>query len=255
MSRFFTGTAGLLLGAALAFAQPPQSRGVPARSAPEDYAAHVTVDGVTYAASLVPADTVKHVFAFDISKTYVVFEVAVYSNGGSALKLEPDGFVLRLSENAEPVRNTDSTTVASVIQQKNIPPPPSKVGPAVAATTTVGYESGRDPYTGQRVHGTYTSTQVGVGVGDDGAPRPMPSPGGYPQDRELLENQLWDKSLPAGKSSGPTAGYLYFSSASLKKKANGAFELEYLGSDQEPVLNGSPRQGKVQLKVPNKSRN
>jgi hypothetical protein len=252
MSRFVTGTAGLLLCSAMAFAQQPQSRGVPARSAPGDYAAHVMVDGVTYAASLVPADTVKHVFAFDISKTYVVFEVAVYPNAGSPLKLEPDGFVLRPSQNGEPVRNTDSTTVASVIQQKNVPPPPSKVGPIVAATT-VGYESGRDPYTGQRVHGTYTSTQVGVGAGDDGS-RPMPSPGGYPQDRELLENQLWDKSLPAGKSSGPTAGYLYFSSASLKKKANGAYELEYLGSDQEPVLNGSTRQEKIQLRVPAKSR-
>jgi Tfp pilus tip-associated adhesin PilY1 len=208
---------------------------------------------VTYAASLVHDDALKHIFAFDISKSYVVFEVAVYPNTtGSPVNLASDGFVLHTPQNGEPVRNTDSTTVASVIQQKNIPPPPSKVGPVVASTA-VGYESGRDPYTGQRVHGTYTSTEVGVGTGDSG-PRPMPSPGGYPQDRELLENQLWDKSLPAGKSSEPRAGYLYFSRASLKKKANAAYELEYLGSEQEPVLNGSARPGKVQLSVPAKTR-
>jgi hypothetical protein len=124
----------------------------------------------------------------------------------------------------------------------------------VTASTEVGYESGRDPYTGQRVHGTDTATQVGVGAGND-APRPMPSPGGYPQDRELLENQLWDKSLPGGRVLGPTAGYLYFSSAALlKKKASGVYEIEYLSSGQEPVLNGNAAQQKIQLRIPMKSR-
>jgi hypothetical protein len=123
----------------------------------------------------------------------------------------------------------------------------------VTASTEVGYESGRDPYTGQRVHGSYTAIQVGMGVGND-VPRPMPSPGGYPQDRELLENQRWDKSLPEGKSPGPTAGYLYFSSTALKKKASGVYELEYLSSGQEPVLNRSATQRKIQLRIPMKSR-
>jgi hypothetical protein len=251
MSRCVTGTAGVLLCCAVAFAQQ-QPRGVPARSSPNNYTAHLTVDGLTYAASLVPADEVKHIFAFDISKSYIVFEVAVYSQTGLPVNLEPDGFVVRSSQTGDSARRADSTTVASVIQQKNIPPPPSKVGP-VTASTEVGYESGRDPYTGQRVHGTYTAAQVGVGAGDNG-PRPMPSPGGYPQDRELLENQLWDKSLPGGRSPGPTAGYLYFSSASLKKKASGVYELEYLSSGQEPVLNGSAVQRKIQLRIPMKSR-
>jgi hypothetical protein len=230
---------------------------VPARSTPDDYAAHISAPQAngpaTFAASIVSADEVKRLFAFDISKSYVVFEVAVYPKAGSTVDLDPDGFVVRSSRDGEPVRNTDSVTVASVIQQKNLPPPPSK-GPVVVASTAVGYESGTDPYTGQRVHGTYTASQVAVGNGRDYGPPAMPSPGGYPQDRVLLENQLWDKSLPSGQIRQPAAGFLYFPISLLKKNASGAYELEYLGSDHEPELIGSNSRRKIVLEVPAKKR-
>ncbi len=129
----------------LAFSQQ-QPRGVRARSSPGDYAAQVTVAGITYAASLLPADEVKHLFAFDISKTYVVFEVAVFPRTISDFVLNADSFVVRSIQTGDPVRRADSATVASVIQQKNAPPPNG----SVIASAEIGYESGRDPVTGRR---------------------------------------------------------------------------------------------------------
>ena len=212
------------------------NRGIAPRSAPGDYPAHSAAGGVTFAAAVVPTAQVKKLFAFDISKDYVVFEVASYPGSGNMSQLTADQFLVRPAKATDPVRPSDPTTVASDIQQKHIPRRGSGSGPTVVAGTEVGYESGRDPYTGQRVHGTYTSTGVGVGVGGDPGPPRMPSPGGYPQDRELLENQLWDKMLPDGQFDRPVAGYLYFPSSLLKRKASPGYELEYLGGNDKVKL-------------------
>ena len=246
------GSAAVLLAAVPAFSQQPpprQPRGVPARSTAADYPAHVLVDGATYGAAVVPAAELKHIFAFDISKSYLVFEVAVYPGGASAVKLDPDGFVVKLPRTGDVVHSADSVTVASVIQQKNLPKPPSNRG-SVIASTEVGYESGRDPYTGQRVHGTYTDTQVGVESGRDPGPPPYPSPGGYPQDRQLLESQLWDKGLPAVHALHPAAGYLYFPASLLKKKAAGVYQLQYLGPQDQDPSQPAPIVHTVDLPVP-----
>lgn len=255
MLRFRIALAALCFGSGLLLAQQqsaPQPKGVPARSTADDYTAHISVDGVTYAASLLSADQVKHAFAFDISKNYVVFEVAVYPQVPSSFNLDPDGFVVRSSSGSEPVHASDSVTVASEIQQKNLPSPPSNK-PAVTASTAVGYESGTDPYTGQRYHGTYTATEVGVDNRNNFPPAP-PSPGGYPQDRALLENQLWDRSLPQAKVDRPTAGYLYFPVSLVKRKSGGQYVLQYLGSDREPVLSGNTSPQKIELVIPTKAK-
>ncbi|HLH05538.1 MAG TPA: hypothetical protein VKX25_22405 [Bryobacteraceae bacterium] len=226
---------GLFIFPALLLAQQA-NRGIAPRPAAQDYAAQGSTSGVTYAAALLPSAQVKKLFAFDISKDYVVFEVAAYPASGSNAEITADDFLLRPAKSGEPVRPSDPTTVASAIQQKNLPKRGSESSPTVVAGTEVGYESGRDPYTGQRVHGTYTSTGVGVGVGGDPGPPRMPSPGGYPQDRELLENQLWDKMLPDGHFDRAVAGYLYFPSSLLKKRSNGMYELEYLGNGEKVKL-------------------
>lgn len=233
--------------------QKQQSKGVPARATPADYPAHVEVDGVSYGAAVLSPDQVKHIFAFDISKTYVVFEVAVYPARG-AMNIDPDSFVVRLAHSADYVHPADSVTVASVIQQKNLPPQNQQKSGVVVASTEVGYESGRDPYTGRPVHGTYTASQVGVNTDPDLAPPRMPSPGGYPQDRELLEDQLWTKGMPERAIQRPTAGYLYFPVSLLKKKSGDSYELAYLSSGRdEPAPLATPLQ-RIQLQVPVKSR-
>src|ERR1700747_2672863 len=96
MSRYLTFTfAAMLLLSSPVFAQQQQPKGLPARSSPGDYKAHITVAGASYAASVVPPDQLKHVFAFNISKDYVVFEVAIYPQPGSTIDLDPDGFLVR----------------------------------------------------------------------------------------------------------------------------------------------------------------
>ena len=250
------GMGALFLCSAPTFAQQApqkqQSKGVPARATPADYQAHVEVDGVSYAAALVSPDQVKHIFAFDITKTYVVFEVAVYPARG-AVMIDPESFVVRLAHSADYVHPADSVTVASVIQQKNLPPQHQKTG-VIVASTEVGYESGRDPYTGRPVHGTYTASQVGVSTGPDGGPPPMPSPGGYPQDRELLEDQLWARGMPEGTVQHATAGYLYFPASLLKKKSGDSYELDYLSSGRDEPAPLATTSQRIQLQVPAKSR-
>lgn len=251
--RLFQPALGLsiLALAAVNCAAQQQPKGVPARSSPDDYPARVSVDGVTFAAAALSPDQIKHTFAFDISKYYVVFEVAIYP-GMTTPTIDADGFVVRTAAKSEAVRRSDPVTVASANQQKNLPRDPSR-WPTVVAATSVGYESGRDPCTGRPVHGTYTSTQVGVGIGDDGAPR-YPSPGGYPQDRELLERQLWEKSLPEGRLVHPAAGYLYFPASLLKKKSGNAYQMEYLGASGDDTAAQRAPSEKVRLDIPAKAR-
>jgi hypothetical protein len=64
-------------------------------------------------------------------------------------------------------------------------------------------------------------------------------PGSTPQDRMTLESQLSDKALPQGRFSEPVAGFLYFPVKAIKKKSNGAYEMNYLGDPS----------GKVQLQI------
>ncbi|MFL6462961.1 MAG: hypothetical protein ACJ73N_00940 [Bryobacteraceae bacterium] len=202
-----------------------QPKGIHPRSKPEGYAAHMQGQGLTIAATALSPDQVKHLFAFDISKNYVVFEVACYPESNGRFQLQADDFVVKTNDKNELAHRADSQTVAAAIQQRNTPRPSS---PTVYTEANIGYESGTDPYTGRRVHGVYT----GGGVGVSTYPVPQyPTPGGYPQDRDLLEGQLWNKSLPEGTFTAPVAGYLYFPSSLLKKKSNGGYLLQYQNAD------------------------
>jgi hypothetical protein len=184
-------------------------------------------------------DEVNHLFAFDISRDYLVFEVACYPEENGRLQLQADDFVVKTNDKSEVAHRADPQTIAARTQQKSAPKPSS---PTVYTEANVGYESGTDPYTGRRVHGVYTGG--GVGVSTYPAPQ-YPTPGGYPQDRALLENQLWSKSLPEGTFTAPVAGYLYFPSSLLKKKSKDGYLLQYQGSDSS---------SRMDLQVPAKSK-
>lgn len=218
--------------------------GIPPRGAPADYAVTLRTKNSSYAASLLPADEVKQIFAVDISKTYLVFEIACYPDPNGRVKIASDDFLLKTNGNSEFVHSADAVTVASVIQQKNTPRPPGGRDVAIVPSASVGYESGTDPYTGRRVHGVYTEAGVGVGVDPGPDPRFPPPPGSSPYDRQILEAQLAQKALPSGQFTTPVAGYLYFPASRAKKKSDGTYELSYLGDPS----------AKVQLQVPAKSR-
>ena len=211
---------------------PQQSEGVRARSGPADYSAQVSLGKSQVAATLVPADQVKHAFAYDISKQYAVIEVAVYPNGRDSIAIHNGDFSIKLPAQLAIVRSAEPETVAADLQARKTP---NRIGRSIPVYTeaNVGYESGTDPDTGRRGHSVYT----GVGVGVGGPPVPsFPAPGGYPQDRALLEDQLFRKSLPEGPVTKPIAGYIYFPLADLKK-VKSAYNVEFRSNDtQQPMV-------------------
>lgn len=225
----------LLSACSLVLVAQEQPRGIHPRSTADEYATKAQANGQIYAASLVPADQVRHLFAFDISKSYVVFEVACYPGDKPPLQIEADSFVVKTGNKGDAVHQADAGTVAADVQRQNIPRPASRTSD-VYTEANVGYESGTDPYTGRRVHGVTTGGGVGVGSGqpDGGAPR-YPTPGGTPQDRELLQTQLQQRALPGGAFDHPVAGYLYFLRSSIKKDARGAYALEYSTDSSQTV--------------------
>ena len=220
--------------------------GIHPRSSPADYAVSQQTPSATFAASVVPRDEVKHLFAVDISNSYVVIEVACYPASAGAVQLAADDFLVKAGANgSEFTHPADAVTVAAVMQDKNTPKPPSLNTPTVVTTASVGYESGTDPYTGQRTHGVYTEAGTSVGVGGPAsAPYPPgpPPAGSTSYDRMTLQQQLQQRALPDGSISAPVAGFLYFPAKEMKKK-NGAYELNYMSGGN----------GTVKLQIPAKA--
>jgi len=227
--------------AVLCFATPAHSQGpigVHPRS-PADYAVSAQLSGATFAASILSSDQVKHIFTADISKRYLVIEVACFPGSNASLDIHPDDFLVKTGTKGEFVHPADGVTVASVIQGKNSPPPPSRS--TVHTEAGVGYQTGTDAY-GRRVHSVYT--EAGASVGPDTNPPPDPRPGSTPQDRQNLEYQLMDRGLGEGRATAPVAGYLYFPAASLKKSLANTYQLQYFDDTGK----------KVDLPVPAKGR-
>jgi hypothetical protein len=229
--------------------EPP--KGIPARPAPSDYAAKAEWQHATFAASLVPQKQVEHLFAFDISRTYLVFEVACYAGNENALKISREAFVVKVNPSGDAVHHAEPDTVASSIQRQNQPEIPSSHPVNVQGGATIGYEHGTDPYTGRPVNGVYTAEQVGVRTGDDRGiqrPDPTPKPGGTYEDRKMLEAQLTARSLPDGPVDHAVAGYLFFRKSDLKAQPDNTYALEYLADED-----GSGATHAVVIPVPKKS--
>jgi hypothetical protein len=217
---------GLGSAAFLLHAQTPY--GVHPRASASDYAVSQQTPSGKFAASLVPKQEVKRLFSVDISNTYAVFEVACYPSG--SVQLAAGDFVVKSGGmSADYTHPADAVTVASVIQDKNTPRPPSRNTTTVVTNASIGYASETDPYTGRKVHGVYTEAGAGVGTGLPDAYPPGPPPkGSTDYDRMTLQQQLAARALPDGSFTAPVAGFLYFPAKEVKKK-DGVYELDYLG--------------------------
>lgn len=242
----------LLLGlAAICLLADDGPKGVPARPSAADYSAQAQWQSGTIAASLVPAKQVEHLFAFDISKTYVVFEVACYASDSNPLRISREAFVVKVNASGDAIHHAEPDTVASAIQRQNQPPTPTIHNGNVAVGADVGYEHGTDPVTGRPVNGVYTEGRVGMGAGaGDGRgsyPDPVTKPGGTYEDRKMLEAQLSARSLPDGPVEHAVAGYLYFRKSDLKAQPDKTYALEYLADD------GSGMTHPVTVSVPRKA--
>jgi hypothetical protein len=249
MLVFARSIAVLSLGALCLCGEDPHPKGMHPRATPDDYAVKASGKGGVYASSLVPAEQAKHLFAFDITGKYLVFEVAYFPQENPVSQIDSDDFVIKRGDKGELTHGADALAVAAAIQKENAPKQPSHLGNTQVVTEAhVGYESGRDPVTGQRVNGTYGG--AGVGIEHGGAQPPdYPRPGGTLVDRDLLQTQLSERQLPSGKFDHAVAGYLYFPKATVKKDANGNYLLEHLGDTNSTGVSET-----VELVIPAKNR-
>lgn len=200
--------------------------GIRPRGTAADYPAHETAGGITVAGAVIPAEQCRRMFSVDLDRAgYVVVEVAIYPENNREVDLSSADFMLRIGSDSDATRAISARSLAAVLYKKDNRPP--QIGPPidVATTSSVGWENGRDPITGQRRSGVYTGGGVGVGVGGRDRNDPLP-PASTGRDRATTEQELLDKSLPDGPTRRPVAGYLYFPKPSKRIK-NASHEITY----------------------------
>jgi len=241
----------LMLGTLCSYGQEPARKGVHPRTTSDDYAVKAQGKGVAYAASLVPAEQAKQLFAVDITGKFLVFEIACFPQDGQWLELDSDDFVLKRRDKGDLTHGSDALAVAGSIQKENAPRRAESLPGDTQIHTEghIGYESGTDPVTGRRVNGTYTGAGVGVEHGGPARPPDDPRPGASSEDRRTLEAQLRERQLPSGKYDHAVAGYLYFPKALVKKDGSGNYVLEHLGNTNSTGVSES-----VSLAIPAKNR-
>jgi len=201
------------------------SPGIRPRSGANDYPAHENAARVSIGAAVIPAAEVKKIFAADLDKAgYVVVEAGVFPVNGHDLDLSALDFTLRADPNAVSERTADADAIAAAVTKpaSTISPESAAEDVSVTAGASVQHVSYPDPITGRKTGATVVGVNTGVGVGNSG-PR-YPSSSG--SDRSRLEQQLWEKSMPDGKTTVPVAGYLYFPKPSKKVKS-AAWVLEW----------------------------
>jgi hypothetical protein len=200
--------------------------GVPPRAKPSDYPVHEAAKTATLAAAIVPPDQVRKMFTDDVSKGYIVVEVAIYPENGRSFEVDLLDFSLKSGD-----RIIHADKPRDVSQ-----PWPEKTGsvgnrgPAVTTETGVVYGRSNDPVNGRR---TTVGTYEGVGVSnypraDDPAPSRKPDP-------SATEEAVRRKALPEGKTAVPVAGYLFFQQYGRRKKTD-AVVLNYSRDDESVDL-------------------
>jgi hypothetical protein len=195
-------------------------RGTAPRTSSEKYKAHANYGGASIGAELLTRKEVSKEFASDLNRCCLVVQVAVYPERDGLLNVSLDDFTLIVEGSDRPVRPQSATAVSAKLEKKK-----NSNGNVTATTGAgIGYESGTytDPLTGQPVHGhgVTTSTSVAVAVGDR-VPAAVAE-----HDREVIERELSEKSLPEAKIAIPVSGYLYFPLPKQKKDAK--YRLEYV---------------------------
>jgi hypothetical protein len=219
------------------------SPGIRPRADANSYPAHAEQANFSIGAALIPPDQAKKMFKLDLNHAgYVVVEVGVFPASGKDVDLYPTDFTLSVGENFAALRPVSADTVAEIVAGKSEPPRPrDPLGVNTSAGVAVGHVSYPDPTTGRRTSGTVTETDAGVGIG---GPAPQPCrgydcdqrqvpPASQPstvQTSNAISQDLWEKSLPDGKTPHAVAGYLYFPKPPRKAKDT-SWELRYENAD------------------------
>jgi len=223
--------------------------GIRPRADANSYPAHREQADFSIGAVLIPSEQVKKMFKLDLNHAgYVVIEVGVFPAPGKDVDLYPSDFTLSVGEKSAALRPVSADTIAEILAARSEPPSPRTPGGVNTSTgVSVGHGSYTDPVTGRRTSGTVTETEGGVGVGgpapqacrgyDCNPTTPIP-PASQPspvQNANAISQDLWEKSLPDGKTAHPVAGYLYFPKPARKAK-DAVWELRYENVDGKTRL-------------------
>lgn len=221
-------TAAVLLAATFATDKP---RGTVPRASADKYAAHTEQNGAALGATMLNAKAMKKAFSADLDNCCIAVEVAIYPQKDGMLEISTADFALRVVGQDIATRSSSPELIAGKLHHNAVA---DSRGTDISVTpvTSIGYENGIDPYTGQRRSGVTTSTGVGVGIG-----KREPQPASTEADRRTMEIELTEKSLPEGNTMQPVSGYLYFA---VPEKKNTKYQLEYTLNGTKVVLPITP---------------
>jgi hypothetical protein len=208
--------------------------GVPPRRSASDYpvqqSAKAGASLAAIGATLVPADQVRKMFSAEISRDYIVVEVAMYPADGKSFEADRYDFGLKIGDGSKGggrVAHAESPADVALPPFEKRPDlggPESKVNVTQEAGVAVARTN--DPYYGKRTSvGTYEGTTVSNGP----APPSQQAPSGV--DRRAIEAKLREKALQDGPTAKAVAGYLYFPAS--KKRKGDLLELQYTKADVE----------------------
>ncbi len=212
------------------------SQGITPRESAADYAVHGELEGVGVGARLLGPDEVRKTFLTDLNSCCLVFEVALYpakgKNGegypatGGTPEIARKDFAYHVVGSNLVVKPSSPNLLALslmlVARDRTDLTPHGSVGVVLGS-------GGYDPTTGQ-ARGRSIGTSGDVSVGSS-----QPGPHSSEADREFIEKELVEKSLPEGKLSAPVAGYLYFYLTKKNRKKTG-LQLEFALGDQKVDL-------------------
>jgi len=206
----------LILSLVLAGIGLAASPGIRPRGIVSDYPAHESAAAFEVGAARIPPGDVKKMFAADLSRAgYVVIEVGVYPAEGAEVDLAPDAFTLRTENGRIAARVVDTDAMAAEVARERVPSAP-RVSDVLRASGVRGRLSGPPDGTGDRPSvfgGDVEDYPVGSTVSKLAA----------------VEQELWAKSLPDGKTKVPVAGYLYFPKPSGKATSDWELLLDAAG--------------------------
>jgi hypothetical protein len=237
-AALFTSISALVLMAA--------APGIRPRAGANSYPEYSKLADFSIGACLIPPEQVKKMFKTDLNHAgYVVIEIGVFPAPGKDIDLNPTDFTLSVGEKSAALRPVSPDTIAEhVAGPPEVPHPRGPFDVNTSSGIYIGHGSypGTDPGTGRKANRTVTGTEVGVGVGgpaprpcrgydcEPTAPYPPPPQHSPTQNINVISQDLWEKSLPDGKTAHPVAGYLYFSKPP-RKANNTAWELRYENAD------------------------
>jgi hypothetical protein len=189
--------------------------GVPPRGDSTDYPVHGPADTATIAADIVPPNEVAKMFSSDISKQYIVVEVAIYPGNAVPFDVESVDFALRVGQHVG--RADRPIDVVPWAERRDA----ARLPVDVTTETGVIYQRSSDAVYGhQQSVGTYT----GVAVSEPGQNVPPPP---TPQaDPRVIYDRVRRSSLAEGATKTVIAGYLYFPQYAKRRKSD-AIELKY----------------------------